>query len=347
MPEFEKILQLIGIHSARALEIYARFNETWREGANRRTLVILFLVGGISVFSYLALFAPPEAFPVDELVEVREGKSLKEISQALDEGGVVRSSVTLRIIVTLLGRSTSVRAGDYLFKEPRSVFSVARAITTGAYGLEPERIRIMEGATVREMARIYATRLKRIDEDRFIREAEQYEGYLFPDTYFFLPNVNEETIIRTMRQNFDAQIEKITGEIASFGKPLSDVVIMASLLEREARIMNDRQMIAGVLWRRINKNMLLQVDAAFLYTLGKGTFQLTRDDLNSDSPYNTYKYKGLPPTPIGSPSLSSLRAAVTPIDKGYLFYLADNHGVTYYSKTYEEHLAKKRLYLGG
>jgi len=92
--------------------------------------------------------------------------------------------------------------------------------------------------------------------------------------------------------------------------------------------------------------VLLQVDAAFLYTLGKGSFDLTVDDLTSDSPYNTYRYKGLPPTPIGSPSLDSILAAVTPIEHNYLFYLADNTGVTHYSRTYEEHLRLKRQYLG-
>ena len=92
--------------------------------------------------------------------------------------------------------------------------------------------------------------------------------------------------------------------------------------------------------------MLLQVDATFFYILGKGTFDLTTEDLAHDDPYNTYVHKGLPPGPIGSPSLNSLRAAVTPIDEGYLFYLADKSSVTHYSKTYEEHLEKKRMYLG-
>ena len=111
--------------------------------------------------------------------------------------------------------------------------------------------------------------------------------------------------------------------------------------------MQDRQMIAGVLWRRIKIGMALQVDAAFLYSLGYTTFDLTKEDLaNKKDPYNTYANKGLPPGAIGSPSMSSLKAAVNPIDKGYLFYLADRNHVTHYSKTYEEHLRLKALYLG-
>ena len=126
----------------------------------------------------------------------------------------------------------------------------------------------------------------------------------------------------------------------------TDIVTMASILEKEAKNTRDRKMIAGVLWNRLDRGMLLQVDAVFLYTIGRTTFDLTMKDLASDSPYNTYRYKGLPPTPIGSPSLDSLVAAMTPTKSDYLFYLADNDHVTHYSKTYREHLRKKRLYLG-
>ena len=122
---------------------------------------------------------------------------------------------------------------------------------------------------------------------------------------------------------------------------------MAWILEKEAHTTFDRRMIAGVLWRRLKIDMALQVDVAFLYSIGRSTFSLTNADLkDADDPYNTYVHKGLPPGPIGSPSLSSLRAAVTPIDEGFLFYLADGNNVTHYSKTYEEHLRKKALYLG-
>ena len=105
-------------------------------------------------------------------------------------------------------------------------------------------------------------------------------------------------------------------------------------------------MIAGVLWRRLKLHMPLQVDATFIYILGKSTFQLTTADLKVDSPYNTYRYPGLPAGPIDSPSLNSLKAAVTPIDMGYIYYLADKNGTTYYSKTYPEHVRKKNVYLG-
>ena len=195
------------------------------------------------------------------------------------------------------------------------------------------------------MARMFGYYLERFDTSRFLEAAQPIEGFLFPDTYFFMPNTTDEQVVKAMRENFDTHVKLLSREIVAFGKPLEEVVIMASLLEREAHNTEDRRIIAGVLWNRIKRDMLLQVDAAFLYTLGKGTFDLTAADLKSDDPYNTYVNKGLPPGAIGSPSLDSLRAAVTPVQHDYLFYLADHENVTHYAKTYEEHLANKGKYL--
>jgi UPF0755 protein len=323
-----------------------RLSAEWRKGANQRTIAIIIVVGAALFGAYSYFIAPPPAFPLNELVTINAGADLEELSNSLEVAQVVQNATALRLVITAMGKATDVKAGDYLFKQPQNIFAVAKIITTGAFGLEPERIRIHEGATTQEMATIFSSRLKRINAESFLNKARPYEGFLFPDTYYFLPNVSEEVVIETMRQNFDTHIETITGDIATFGRPLNEVVIMASLLEREARKSADRRMIAGVLWNRIEKNMLLQVDAAFLYTIGKATFDLTLDDLKIDDPYNTYKYKGLPPTPIGSPSLDSIQAAANPEKHNYIFYLADNHGTTYYSKTYQEHLAKKRKYLG-
>lgn len=324
-----------------------RLAEHWRVHANRRSIAIIVAGGLFALLLYVFVIAPPQEFPVGVLVTVPEGASAAEVGAMLEREKVVQQSLMFRVAVQLLGRDRGVRAGDYLFKEPTGLISLARRITTGAYGLEPIRIRIPEGATTRDMAKVYAVQLQRFDAEKFLEKAQPQEGYLFPDTYFFLPNATEDTVIEAMRQNFDAQIEKLVGDITTFGKPLNEVVIMASILEKEAHTYVDRQMIAGVLWRRIRIDMALQVDAAFLYSLGYTTFDLTTADLtNADDPYNTYVHKGLPPGAIGSPSFSSLKAAVNPVDQGYLFYLADKNNVTHYSKTYEEHLRKKVLYLG-
>jgi peptidoglycan lytic transglycosylase G len=287
----------------------------------------------------------PDAFPVDQLVSVPEGESVQAIGKDLESQGVIRSPLMFRALMVVFGRERGARAGDYLFKQPLSVWSVARAIASGSFGLEPIRIRIPEGATTKQMASIYSKELQRFDSDRFLAEAKPLEGYLFPDTYFFLPNSTESNVIQAMHQNFEDHIATIQNEFASSTHPESDIIIMASILEKEAFNTEDRRMISGVLWNRLSKGMALQVDATFLYTLGKGSFDLTMKDLTTDSPYNTYTNKGLPPTPIGSPSMDSIEAALHPIQSDYLFYLADRTGVTHYAKTYAEHLLNRKLYL--
>jgi UPF0755 protein len=346
-PLFEKARSFVRSVPALLRQIDERVVIDWREHANRRSLTIIISTGVLALGIYVFLIAPPDEFPVGKLVTIPEGASAREAGRLLHEQGVIQNEIALRAAVVVLGADRGVRAGDYLFKEPKGLFAVSRAITSGAFGLEPIRIRVPEGATTRDMAKLFSAQLERFDEEEFLESAQAEEGYLYPDTYFFLPNATAETVQKSMRQNFDTKIAELAGEIASFGKPLDEVVIMASILEREAFTMQDRRLIAGVLWRRIKIDMALQVDAAFLYSLGRSTFSLTNADLkNADDPYNTYVHKGLPPGPIGSPSLSSLRAAVTPIDRGYLFYLADSNHVTHFSKTYEEHLRLKALYIG-
>lgn len=341
MPNFEQNLQKLfdkGSHFLAAL------SERWQKHGNRRTLAAVLILGVLSTLLYVYAIQPPDSFPLQTLVSVPEGESLKDVADTLGQDEVVRSPFMFRVLVTLMGQEKSVHAGDYLFTEPLDVFSVARALAIGQYGLEPARIRIPEGATTKQMAVIFGNRLLRFNEDSFLSQATPQEGYLFPDTYFFLPNATEKTVIEAMRQNFDQKVASIQPQIASSTHSLHDTVIMASILEREAYNTDDRRMIAGVLWNRINRGMPLQVDATFAYTIGKGTFQLTMKDLTTPSPYNTYVNKGLPPTPIGSPSLDSLTAAVTPTKNDFLYFLADKHGVTHFCKNYACQLANKARY---
>lgn len=319
-------------------------SERWRPHTNRRTTIILILLGAFLTSFYIFFVEPPDEFPIDTLIAVESGASVSDIAYSLEEQGVIQSPFVFKALVMLIGSDREVRAGDYIFKEPKDVFAVARAISSGAFGLEPIRIRVPEGAMVKDMAIIFGTRLQRFNEENFIAQATRMEGYLFPDTYFFLPNATEDTVIQTMRQNFDTQIATIQEEIDASGKPLSELVILASIIEKEARNSEDRRKISSVLWNRLEIDMALQVDVTFLYTIGKGTFDLTKADLASDSPYNTYVNKGLPPTPIGSPSLDALLAAAQPADTNFLFFMADLQGVTHFCRTHSCHEANKRRY---
>ena len=186
-------------------------------------------------------------------------------------------------------------------------------------------------------------KFSKFDPKDFISNAK--EGYLFPDTYLFLPNSEITQVLSFMKNNFDKKIQSIESEIIEFKKPLNDVIIMASILEEEARKTDTRRTIAGILWKRLSVGMPLQVDVTFQYINGKKTFELTTEDLKIDSPYNTYKYRGLPPTPISNPGLDSILSAITPIETPYFYFLSDKDGNMHYAKTFSEHKKNKELYL--
>ncbi|KKW30285.1 MAG: hypothetical protein UY74_C0045G0001, partial [Candidatus Kaiserbacteria bacterium GW2011_GWC2_52_8b] len=263
-PEVEHDLKSFFFKTDRLQEM---LSARWREHTNRRTIIILLVAGAITITSYLFIIRPPGNFPLNKLVTVPVGATLSETALILKDNYVIRSRIAFRIIVALSGNEHSLHAGDYLFKEPVSIFSIARVIAIGAYGLEPFRIRVPEGATTKDIARIFDGRLERFNTERFLSQAVPLEGYFFPDTYFFLPNASDETVILALRQNFDTHITTLDEQIQKFGKPLKDVVIMASILEREAPQGADRRIIAGILWKRIAIGMPLQVDVTFLYTL--------------------------------------------------------------------------------
>lgn len=330
-------------HAFRVLE--KRYTLMWQKGANRRTIVVICAAGLVLGTLYVRYIQPPAQFPTGEIVSISEKSTLRDAAAQLQEQHVIRSPRTLEIVVRLFGGASHVHAGDYQFKQPHTVFFVARAIIYGYYGLEPVRIRVPEHATVASMARVYARLLTRFSKDAFIEKAASQEGYLYPDTYFFLPNATEDVVISTMRENFERRVAPLLTDVAASGFTLEQIVTIASLLELEASKPEDQKMISGVIRNRLKKNMLLQIDATFTYFLGKNTYTVTQEDLKNNSPYNTYVHKGLPPGPIANPSFSSLDAAVHPTKNDYLFYLADRSGTTYYSKNYEEHLRKKSVHV--
>ncbi len=296
-------------------------------------------------YGYFFLYTPPSSFPVHAIVHIPDGLTLTQAANLLADEQVVRSSSALSSLVILHRGEERVRAGDYFFDRPLTIFEVARRILVGDYGMLPVKVTIPEGATTYQIAKIYADKLGHFDEQTFMTLAESKEGYLFPDTYYFLPNASAAQVIDTMEQNFYRRIEPIEGLIADFGRPLDEVLTMASLLEKEARTPVSRRTIAGILWNRLNVNMPLQVDAVFGYIKKGDIYSPKFSDLAIDSPYNTYKYKGLPPGPIANPSLASIKAAVTPIESSYLFYLSDKSGRMHYSTAYDQHLRYKKMYL--
>lgn len=298
-----------------------------------------------SAYAYFGIYAPSAFFPLRTIITIPEGASVGDIAELLYAEQVVRSPLAFRAIFKFSSEQTSIRAGDYYFDRPLTMLEVAKRLMLGEYGLEPLKVVVTEGATTYQMADLFAESFDKFDPVQFLLLAEEKEGYLFPDTYFFLPNADETDVLDTMERTFYERLNSLEPDIASFGKPIHEVVTMASLLEKEARAEDERAQIAGILWHRIEIGMPLQVDAVFGFIEKSETFSPKFSDLEIESPYNTYKNKGLPPGPIGSPSLSSLKAAVTPIITDALFYLHGRDGVLRIAKTYEEHLVNRRRYL--
>jgi UPF0755 protein len=311
----------------------------------RKTVLIaiaLFVV--VSAF-YIAIFRAPSAFPKESTITIEKGSTLSGVADQLKKQGIVRSSLWLRNLAILLNGEDGVLSGDYFFDKPESVLSVARRITSGDFDLSLIEVVIPEGATSYEIGRILENKSDSFDKEEFAVLVAGKEGYLFPDTYLFLPNVEAKEVARELNNNFFEKIAEIDQDIRDSGMPIDDVIKMASILEKEARTTQTRRTISGILWERMRIGMPLQVDAVFVYANGKNSFTLTTDDLRDDHPYNTYTNKGLPPTPIANPGLDSIRAAIDPIESDYLFFLSDMSGNMHYSATFKEHVRKKNIYL--
>lgn len=300
--------------------------------------------GFIALIIFALLFASPLSFPEGSLVKVTKGMTISEVAEILAEKNLVNSAFLFKILATMHG---SVAAGEYAFTTKESVVKIAARMAVGDYELRPVRVTVWEGATAAEIAALLKRRLPDFDTETFYKLAVQEEGKLFPDTYFIYPNDEPQTVLDVMVKNFNEQMKAVDVSlaIAQFGRPLEEVLTMASLLEREAADMQNRRIIAGLLWNRLANGMALQVDAAFLYITDRNTYELTKADLATDSPYNTYINKGLPPGPIGNPSIEAIIAAATPIETDYVFYLSDRTGILHYSKTYDEHLRLKARYV--
>jgi UPF0755 protein len=308
--------------------------------SSRRTFIICAALLAL----FIAFFHTPRTFVPETLVSIPTGTPFSEAARLLKESHVITSASLLRIAMLAGGGAEAMKAGDYLFERPEGTLSVARRLANGRYDLVTVRVLLPEGSTSKDMGRLLAEKLPHIDSNMFGREARGFEGYLFPDTYFFLPTATSGDVISVLRTTFE---EKARGVLSAGTSTFSaaDVVVMASILEEEAKTPEDKRIVAGILWKRVREGMRLQVDAPFVYLLGKASHELTGDNLDLDSPYNTYRYEGLPPAPISNPGLESIEAALRPTETPYWFYLSDSEGTIHYAEMFEEHVANKQRYI--
>ncbi len=284
---------------------------------------------------------PPSTFTPPREFIVEDGSSIRTIGNSLKEQGLINSSFLFRVLVRMSDEPIIVRAGSYTFNNALSTHELITALMSGS-ALTPSRaVTFPEGFSVYDMRTYIGDAILSID----IESALQYEGYLFPDTYFISPNETFEILIDRMRKEYEEKMAPLRDRIAASGFTESEILILASIIEREANDETSMRMVSGILQNRLQNDFPLQVDAVFEYLLGKTSAELTLEDLALDSPYNTYTNSGLPPTPIANPGLMAINAVLDPLPSDYLFYLTGNDGVFYYAKDFEEHKRNKARYL--
>lgn len=325
------------------LETHFKQCTAWCTAERGHIAVFFILLLGIGYWIWAT--SAPSSLVVPVSIEINKGDSVKQITQTLKESNIIRSRTVTNALIILGAGDTRVVSGVYLFETHPNVFEVVRRVTRGDFGVDTKKIRVPEGATIEQIGELFAQEFRYFDKEAFYQLTEGKEGYLFPDTYTFLETVKAYEVVTVLEKTFTQKTDEIMPIIKASGRTFDDVIIMASIVEREATA-ESRQEVADILWRRLEMDMPLQVDATFVYSVGKGTFDLTHSDLRDASNlYNTYTHKGLPPTAISNPSFDAIKAAATKGETEYLFFLTGHDGEMYYGKTFEKHKENRRKFL--
>jgi UPF0755 protein len=327
------------------------------------SLILLLVATAVAVGAYYqwAIGASGPKTPV--VLVIPRGATGADVADLLEKREVIRSTLAFQIFARFRGFSSGFEAGDYHLTTNMTVRDVIDVLKDGPL-VESVRATFPEGLTVSQMAQRAHDQLG-IKASEFVKLAESgdfvldpylpkgtksVEGFLFPSTYDFLKDADAKGVIDRMLAEFRTQAADLPWQNAA-GLKVSpyEVVIIASMIEREARVQEDRPKIAAVIYNRLKIGMPLGIDATVRYALDKPTGPLTQSDLNVDSPYNTRKVAGLPPTPIASPGLASLLAALSPAKADYLYFLVvdPKTGKHEFTASYDEFLRLKAKAQGG
>ncbi len=325
-------------------------------------LIILIAAGGFAGYrSFLGkgqLPADPAAGSVSFTVPA--GASTSSIGRLLEEQGLIRSSKVFKIMSKKAGYDGKYQAGEYQLSAAMPLDEIMHTLLHGK--ADTKRFTIPEGYDIRRTAEaLEAASIctadafrKEVAEgsfDHWFLEglpagADRLEGYLFPETYEVYASASAHDVVERMLAQFEKVFtDEYRSRAAEIGMSVQDVIILASIIEREAVVQEDRPVIAGVFYNRLERGMLLQSCATVQYILGEQKARLTNADTQIESPYNTYLHEGLPPGPICSPGELSIRAALWPEETDYLYFLAKGDGSHVFSRTHEEHLANKAKYI--
>lgn len=275
----------------------------------------------VFTFTVFSLVSAPFGYS-PTVIHISRGDNLKSITEEFKEKKIVRSASMLQTFVLLFQSGKVIPVGDYYFNgEP--VWRVGYMLARGDHHIVPIRVTFPEGLTNEEMANVLSKKIPDFNVNEFMMITSGQQGYLFPDTYFFYPKTTPDEVVESLQSNFSKKIKTVESDIEKSGYTKRQILTMASILEGEARGVNDIDMISGILWKRLKSGMLLQVD------VDKGT----------------YSKKGLPMAPISNPGMSAIKSALNPENSPYLYYLHDKSGQVHYAKTYTEHKNNIKKYL--
>lgn len=308
------------------------------------TFTVLILSGAYYAYVALTLPATPHKLPV--VIDIPKGTTLQETTYLLRDAGIIRSAFLFRSSMILAGFDSAIKTGEYTFTKPITVSETIERLVKGDYQYIPVRLTIKEGEDSRTITQSIYTLFPKLASSTIADELKIREGKLFPETYIFAPFATQQQILNTIDTEFAKRIAKYRPQIASSTHGETEILTIASILEKEVPKKEDMHIVSGIIYNRLAKNMPLQMDSTLGYITGKASLELTTEDLQLDSPYNTYKKTGLPTGPIGNPGDASIDAALHPSTHQYIFFLSDANGVNHYAVTYAEHLKNRKQYLG-
>ncbi len=276
---------------------------------------------------------------------VEKGQGVREISKNLKNEGLIRDQIVFFLYTRFNGIDKKIQAGDFRLNPSMNAIDIAEGLTRGTLDIW---VTIPEGLRAEEISDILKEKMPLYDSS-WRESLRQNEGYLFPDTYLIPREADVNMIISLLKTTFENRYKTLDLSKTTLSK--NQIVIIASLIEREAKKDEDRKLVASVILNRLELGMKLDIDATIQYALGFDESEkrwwkksLSLEDIKLNSPYNTYMVAGLPPTPISNPGLASLEAVVNPANTDYLFYISDSKGVNHYAKTIEGHNANIKKY---
>ncbi|MFQ5898865.1 MAG: endolytic transglycosylase MltG [Candidatus Methylomirabilia bacterium] len=329
-----------------------------RLGGSSRAILALALLGGaaaVALEAWWVLVPTPALRAGPRVVEITLNQGPLEIAERLQAAGVIRSRLAFTMLATLRGTARSLKAGEYEIPRDANTVRILALLEKGK--VRTRRIVFPEGGTVRDLARLLEVEgLARVEEiERLARDpallwalrigAPSLEGYLFPDTYYFFKGLPAENMLAQMTLRLREEVTPdLLAQAERKGLTLHELLTLASIVEREAVLSRELPVISAVFWNRIKRGMPLQADPTVQYAVNKEWGALTRADLRVDSPFNTYRYTGLPPGPIASPGKAAILAVLNPAKVKYLYFVSMDGRRHFFSRTLKEHNAAVSRY---